>query len=126
MISIAPYEHVDGVRFGEGSSTVLARFGAPESRSTNRRGETELCYSDTIWRFRDDRLVESTITMTSPVLIRDQEVASFREWLPSADPDAVTTYGFLVSRVFGIAVDLDHEGTEYASAFERGRWDHLL
>lgn len=125
MISIEPYEHVRGIRFGEPSSAVLAQLGEPQHHRTNRSGEDELCYSDTIWRFRDDRLVECTLTMTSPVLVRDQEVASFREWLPTADREVVTTCGFLVSRAFGIATDLDDELHEYVSVFERGRWDDL-
>jgi hypothetical protein len=126
MISIEPYEHVDGIRFGDTSSAVLARLGSPESRSTNRRGERQLCYRDAIWRFHGDQLVETTITMRSPVRLRDQEVASFRAWLPTVDSETVTIVGFLVSRAFGVAVDLDEEGIEYVTVFERGRWDHLL
>jgi len=126
MISIEPYEHVHGIRFGAPSSAVLAKLGEPQRRRANHSDEDELCYSDTIWRFRDDRLVECTITMRSPVLVRDQEVASFREWLPTVDRAAANTFGFLVSRAFGIAADLDDERHEYVSVFERGRWDDFL
>lgn len=125
MTSIAPYEHVQSIRFGTSSLAVLAKLGEPQARCTNGSGEDELCYCDTTWRFRDDRLVECTITMQSPVLVGDQEVASFRDWLPTMDREVVKTCGFLVSRAFGIAVDLDDERYEYVSVFERGRWDDL-
>jgi hypothetical protein len=125
MISIEPYEHVHGIRFGEPSSAVVTQLGEPRSRRISRNGEDELCYPEIIWRFRDDQMVECTLTMKSPVLVRGQVVASFREWLPTADREAVTKRGFLVSQAFGIAADLDDERYEYVSIFERGRWDDL-
>ena len=126
MICIEPYDHIDGTRFGESSSAVLARLGEPARRRTNRDGEDELWYSDAIWRFHNDRLVECTLTMREPIRVADHEVSSFLSWLPSADADAVSAHGFLVSNAFGIAVDLDNEHSEFVSIFERGRWDNIL
>jgi hypothetical protein len=123
MTSIEPYDHIDGSHFGDPSSTVLARLGTPERRRVNRSGEDELCYPDTIWRFRDDRLVECTIKLTTPVNVRGQKVESFRAWLPSVDPKATSNHGFLVSQDLGIAVDLDDDHFEYVTIFEQGRWD---
>lgn len=120
-ITIEPYGGVEGIRFGASSAAVVQSLGTPTKECTSEAGEAKIWCGGIVWNFHHNKLVECTISMTSPVRIYNQAVTKFCDWLPGADPAIVAVHKFLISYRLGIAVDVGQD-LERAWIFQRGRW----
>lgn len=125
-MKITPYTSVDSLAFGMDEASTISLLGAP-LRTFNRKGERQLFYGSAgYWFAEGTGLVECSVECQHVIL---EEVTIATRWLPEFtlknDPNAKrVSGGFVVSPLFGIAIDLEHLG--FVTAFISGRWDKYL
>ena len=122
---IRSLQSVDGVAFGADRSA-LASLGVPLREGRNQRGEDEVVFATTIYRFAAGKLVEVSFQLPAVVDLNGQLIAgaSLLAFLKQHDPGFRERYGFAIAPTLGLAMDIDHDG-QWISAFVAGRWDHI-
>lgn len=110
-MKISPLHAVDGIPFGAAEAEVVAVVGEPLLRSRSRRGEEELRYAESVYRFGGDLgLVEVSLN-SQAVALNDVEVqfADLPTFFRTNDSEVFDRIGFVVSPRYGVAVDPSFE-----------------
>lgn len=124
-MTICSLQSVSGIPFGADRSA-LARFGSPLREGRNQRGEDEVTFTTTVYRFLAGRLVEVSFQLPAEIELNGQKVAggALVAFLKQHDPGFRERHGFAIAPGLGLAVDVEHDD-HWTSAFVTGRWDHV-
>jgi hypothetical protein len=131
MIQINSYKGINGFAFGSSEADAIAAFGEPVRRSTNRRQEKELHFSDFVLRFdaTSGEFREVTLLPNCVGAINGNVIAwddRFLCWLALEDHDLMEVLGFVLSLKLGISISGFHDEDESQKAihaFRYGDWD---
>nr|WP_315231861.1 hypothetical protein [uncultured Albidiferax sp.] len=109
-MKVSPLQAVDGIPFGAAQAEVVAVFGEPLLRRQSRRGEEELRYAESVFRFGDLGLVEVAVDSQS-IALGDVEIpfADLPAFLRANDQEVFDRVGFVVSPRFGVALEPSFE-----------------
>ncbi len=130
---LKPYVEVGPIKFGMSESDLISIIGPPIKILTNRRGEPDYLYSDFSIRFSSDerKIVEVGFLPTADFYVDGIDV--FRDTtafyrLVQSDGYPYEYVGFIVLFRFGLTLTGFHDNDKSqkaATAFEKGRWEHL-
>lgn len=132
MIEIITYKSIQGIDFGSNPQAIMLQFGSPKLERLNRLGEKEIHFESLVFRYSKDQdtLKEVTVIPECEIIV-DGELVSwnkqFIKTLESAGP-IYEVYGYLVSKIKGIALTGFHDGDEAGKAihfFAQGEWDDM-
>ena len=120
---ISSLRSVDDIPFGS-ATTALDGRGAPVRQQVNARGESEYWFSEAVFRFAAEKLVEVSFKTPRQLDIDGENVASTEllAFMKGRDPEFFEAVGFGVAPQLGLAYDLEHDGS-WTTAFVQGRWD---
>ncbi len=124
-VRIITHTAVNDLPFGAGPTDLISLVGQPDNALENYTCEMELLYGDVIYRFFEQRFVESSFADTCQFVIDGISVLSVFEWLSGQD-DVVDKARFRVSLQQGIAFDFRFKDRGSITVFEEGRWDTIL
>lgn len=105
---IVPYSNILNISFGSTESAVIKILGDPQRKNESSLGDTELIYSDKIFRFEPENGAFHEATLNSEYFdFLGQEVAFAKLGFLIAknDLESFEENGFLVSPKYGIAFD---------------------
>jgi hypothetical protein len=134
MFELVPYSSIGPILFGMTEAEVIAALGEPARRTVNRRSELEYDYGavTVVFSSSDRRIVEFSAVPGADVVVAGMHLFSADgafERLLQLDDDPREFHGFVVLLKLGITLTGFHdrdESQKAVTAFEKGRWDHLL
>ena len=118
-----PFERVGGIPFDASTEHVESQLGCPETTRTNRLGQLEFDYGESIFRFDNSSLLCEVTGHWTELSIGELSIPRklLRNYIRKTDPLSEEVSGFTVGPSLGIAYD---DG--WITLFRRGSWDHLL
>ena len=104
-----PYESINGINFGFGENNIIETLGKPISVSKNKLEMKELNYEKSIYRLKENKVIEITSDIENiPLPDKNVTFKELKEFIAKNDKKSFDTVGFYVSPKYGIAFDPNH------------------